>query len=135
MNGATVPPCPLVLREADASGGGTGGSSGGGSVAPFRELFQAGLDASWELDIFGGIRRNIEAAGADLQAVVEDRRDVLIILVGDVGSNYINLRGFQQQIDIAHKTWRRKSTMPISSKSGMTPALWAGWMWPTPGPR
>ena len=98
------------------SGGGTGGSSGGGasgssgggtsqgvSVAPFRELFQVGLDASWELDIFGGIRRNIEAAGADLRAAVEDRRDVLITLVGDVGSNYINLRGFQQQIDIARK--------------------------------
>ena len=60
-----------------------------------------GLDASWEIDIFGGTRRNIEAAGADLKAAVEDRRDVLITLVGDVGNNYINLRGFQQQIDIA----------------------------------
>ncbi len=90
------------------SGGGSGGSSGGGtsegvSVAPFRELFQVGLDASWEIDIFGGIRRNIEAAGADLRAAVEDRRDVLITLVGDVGSNYINLRGFQQQSEIARK--------------------------------
>ncbi|MCX5891180.1 MAG: efflux transporter outer membrane subunit [Deltaproteobacteria bacterium] len=91
-----------------SSGGGSGGTSGGGvsegvSVAPFRELFQVGLDASWEIDIFGGVRRNIEAAGADLRASVEDRRDVLITLVGDVGSNYVNLRGFQQQIDIARK--------------------------------
>ena len=91
-----------------SSGGGTGGSSGGVSsegvsITPFRELFQVGLDASWEIDIFGGIRRNIEAAGADLRAAVEDRRDVLITLVGDVGSNYINLRGFQQQIEIARK--------------------------------
>ena len=80
---------------------GSSGSSGG--TVPFRELFQAGLDASWELDVFGGTRRNIEAAGADLQAAVEDRRDVLVTLVGDVGSNYINLRGFQQQIDIARE--------------------------------
>ena len=91
-----------------SSGGGSSGSSGGGTsegvaVAPFRELFQVGLDASWEIDIFGGIRRNIEAAGADLKASVEDRRDVLITLVGDVGNNYINLRGFQQQLDIARK--------------------------------
>ena len=68
-----------------------------------RNLWQAGLDASWEMDIFGGTRRNLEAATADLQAAVEDRRDVLVTLVGDVGSNYINLRGFQQQIDIARK--------------------------------
>ena len=68
-----------------------------------RNLWQAGLDASWELDIFGGTRRSIEAAGADLRAAVEDRRDVLITLVGDVGNNYINLRGFQQQIDIARE--------------------------------
>ena len=78
-----------------------GGSPQGLSIAPFQELFQVGLDASWEIDIFGGIRRNIEAAGADLKAAVEDRRDVLITLVGDVGTNYINLRGFQQQLDIA----------------------------------
>jgi outer membrane protein, multidrug efflux system len=96
------------IASIGSSGGGSGGSSGGGSfggvsTAPFRELFQVGLDASWEIDIFGGIRRNIEAAGADLRAAVEDRRDVLIILVGDVGSNYINLRGFQQQIEIARK--------------------------------
>ncbi len=62
-----------------------------------------GLDASWEIDIFGGTRRNIEAAGADLKASVEDRRDVLVTLVGDVGNNYLSLRGFQQQLAVARK--------------------------------
>ena len=66
-------------------------------------MSQAGLDASWEMDIFGGTRRNIEAAGADLKAAVEDRRDVLVTLVGDVGNNYLSLRGFQQQLAIARK--------------------------------
>ncbi|MBU4233751.1 MAG: efflux transporter outer membrane subunit [Proteobacteria bacterium] len=79
---------------------------GGGAIATaggLRNLWQAGLDATWEIDIFGGTRRNVEAATADLQAAVEDRRDVMITLVGDVGSNYINLRGFQQQIEIARR--------------------------------
>lgn len=86
---------------------GSSEAAGGGAIATLsrgpQELFQVGLDASWELDIFGGTRRNLEAAGADLQAAVEDRRDVLITLVGDVGNNYLNLRGFQQQLAIARK--------------------------------
>jgi NodT family efflux transporter outer membrane factor (OMF) lipoprotein len=102
---------PIVSVGPSGTGspaGGTGGSSGGGvsegvSVAPFRELFQVGLDASWEIDIFGGTRRNIEAAGADLRASVEDRRDVLVTLVGDVGNNYLSLRGFQQQLVVTRK--------------------------------
>jgi multidrug efflux system outer membrane protein len=92
-----------VSGSSGSSGGGSSGGGSSGGIPPFRELFQAGLDASWELDVFGGTRRNVEAATADLQAAVEDRRDVLVTLVGDVGSNYINLRGLQQQIDIARK--------------------------------
>jgi multidrug efflux system outer membrane protein len=85
---------------------GSSETGGGGAIATagsLRNLWQAGLDATWEIDIFGGTRRGIEAATADLRAAVEDRRDVLVTLVGDVGSNYINLRGFQQQIDIARE--------------------------------
>ena len=85
---------------------GSSEAGGGGAIATaagLRELFQVGLDASWELDIFGGTRRNIEAATADLRAALEDHRDVLITLVGDVGNNYVNLRGFQQQIAIARQ--------------------------------
>jgi multidrug efflux system outer membrane protein len=85
--------------SATVTSGGPAISTAGG----LRELFQVGLDASWELDIFGGTRRNIEAAGADLQAAMEDRRDVLVTMVGEVGNNYLNLRGFQQQIAIAEK--------------------------------
>jgi len=66
-----------------------------------RDLWQTGLDAAWELDIFGGIRRNVEAAEADIQAAVEDQRDVLVTLAGEVALNYVELRGFQQEIVIA----------------------------------
>lgn len=84
--------------SSEAAGGG-----GLATVAPIRDLFQVGLDASWELDIFGGTRRSLEAATADLKAAVEDRRDVLVTLLGEVATNYFNLRGFQQQILIAQK--------------------------------
>jgi multidrug efflux system outer membrane protein len=66
-------------------------------------LYQTGLDSSWELDIFGGTRRNIEAAEADLQAAVEDRRDVLVTLTAEVALNYIDLRAFQQRTGIARQ--------------------------------
>jgi NodT family efflux transporter outer membrane factor (OMF) lipoprotein len=65
--------------------------------------YDAGFDAGWEVDIFGGIRRNIEAADADLLSAVENRRDVLVILTAEVARNYIELRAFQQRIEIARQ--------------------------------
>ena len=65
------------------------------------DLYQAGLDASWELDIFGGTRRAVEAANADIVASLEDRRDVLVTLVAEVALNYFSLRGLQQELAIA----------------------------------
>jgi multidrug efflux system outer membrane protein len=93
----------IYERSQNSSAVATTGGPALATAAGLRELFQVGLDASWELDIFGGTRRNIEAAGADLRAAVEDRRDVLVTLVGEVGNNYLNLRGFQQQVAIANK--------------------------------
>jgi outer membrane protein, multidrug efflux system len=90
-------------------GGGTGTITGGSSsgtstkvIGPRpHDLWQAGFDASWELDIFGGVRRSIEAANATVQAAIEDRRDVLVSLLGDVATDYVTLRGYQQEIVIA----------------------------------
>lgn len=67
------------------------------------DLYQAGFDASWEIDIFGGVRRSIEAANDDYQAAIEDRRDVYISLLAEVARNYVELRGFQREIAIAQK--------------------------------
>ncbi len=87
------------------------------TVGRVTELFQVGLDASWELDIFGGTRRNIEAATADLKAALEDRSDVLVTLVGEVGSTYISLRGLQQQLAIANKNLKaQKHNAEITHK-------------------
>jgi len=65
------------------------------------ELYNAGFDASWELDVFGGVRRAVEAADAELQASEEDLRDVLISLIAEVALNYVELRTFQTRLYVA----------------------------------
>jgi len=72
-----------------------------GPSSKSQDLFQAGLDAAWELDLFGGVRRSVEAADASVEAAAEDRRGVLVTLLSEVALNYLDLRGFQQQIVIA----------------------------------
>jgi outer membrane protein TolC len=66
-----------------------------------QNLFKTGFDAVWELDIFGGTRRSIEAAQATLAASIEDRHSVLVTLLGDVAKNYIDLRGLQRRLAVA----------------------------------
>jgi outer membrane protein, multidrug efflux system len=80
-----------------------GSSSFAGAGQLENNFFRTGFDSSWELDIFGGTRRQIEAAEATLQATVEDRRSVLVTLLGDVAKNYIDLRGFQRRLAVARQ--------------------------------
>ena len=79
------------------------GSVNGKSEGVITDQYQAGFDAGWELDIFGGVRRAIEAADADLQAALETRRDVLVTLTAEVARNYIDLRAFQERIAISRQ--------------------------------
>jgi outer membrane protein, multidrug efflux system len=78
---------------------GTLAPQGGGQLE--QDLFKTGFDASWEIDVFGGVRRGVEAADATTAASVESRRDVLVTLLGDVAKNYIDLRGFQRRLAVA----------------------------------
>ncbi len=81
---------------AHGGGGPAGGVSGAlpGLQNPF-DQYQYGFDSSWEIDLFGRVRRSVEAADADTTASIEDSRDVLISLLGDVARTYIDLRGAQ----------------------------------------
>jgi outer membrane protein, multidrug efflux system len=81
----------------------TGVPPGGLGPGIHSNLWQAGFDASWEIDIFGGIRRTIEAANASYQAVAEDRADVTLTLLAEVARDYIDLRGAQRRIEVAQK--------------------------------
>jgi outer membrane protein, multidrug efflux system len=73
------------------------------------DLYQTGLDSVWELDIFGGTRRAVESATASIQAAQESLRDVQISLVAEVALNYVQLRGYQQQIEIARSNLQAQS--------------------------
>lgn len=70
--------------------------------------YEGMLEAAWELDVFGGIRRAVEAANADMQAAVEARNDVLVMLLGDTATAYVELRGFQRRLEIAKENIRRQ---------------------------
>jgi len=67
------------------------------------QLFDAGFDATWELDIFGRTRRALEAGTADLQAAAANRRDVRVSLISEVARNYFELRGTQHELDVARR--------------------------------
>jgi NodT family efflux transporter outer membrane factor (OMF) lipoprotein len=66
-----------------------------------QNLFGLGLDASWEIDVFGRIRRSIESAQASYEASLEDYRDVMVTLFAAVARNYIGVRETQTRIRFA----------------------------------
>jgi multidrug efflux system outer membrane protein len=66
--------------------------------------WNAGFNLAWEIDIFGRLRRQNEAAFARFLATEEGRRGVLVTLVGDVASTYFLLRQLDRQLEIAHQT-------------------------------
>jgi NodT family efflux transporter outer membrane factor (OMF) lipoprotein len=76
--GAAIPPTPI----------------------PFNE-FYIGFDASWELDLWGHVRRQVEAADAQVDQAAEQRRDALVSSLAELARDYIQLRGVQLQIRIA----------------------------------
>lgn len=75
-------------------------NSGSGET---RSFYSVGFDAGWEVDIFGGVRRAVEAAEADLAVSREDLRDVLVSLTAEVALNYLDTRTFQTRLAIAEK--------------------------------
>ncbi|HVY68598.1 MAG TPA: efflux transporter outer membrane subunit [Verrucomicrobiae bacterium] len=71
---------------------------------PFEnDVHQAGFDASWEIDVFGGKRRGVEAAKAEVSASEAGRRAIIMSLLGDVARNYVEVRGSQRRLDIARQ--------------------------------
>ncbi|WP_375670238.1 efflux transporter outer membrane subunit [Bartonella sp. PS7NMGDW] len=65
--------------------------------------YHSGFDASWELDFFGGHKRAVEAARYGLDAAVEDMRATMVTLLGDVATNYVQMRGWQQKLLIVRQ--------------------------------
>jgi multidrug efflux system outer membrane protein len=101
----------------------TGVPPGGLGPGIRSNLYQAGFDASWEIDFFGGIRRTIEAANANYQAVAEDRADVTLTLLAEVARDYIELRGAQRRIEVAQKNLAIERDLLALTQSLLTAGL------------
>ncbi len=110
---ATGGALPAVGASASA-GAGTGHDRTSSRVAPplssavdsqgLRHVRQAaGLDASWEIDLFGRLRREIEAAHYDAQAAIAARNGVLITVTADVARAYLEMRGLQMRLAVARQ--------------------------------
>lgn len=99
----TVDAGGLYTRNLGSENVPTGVPPGGLGPGVHSDLWQAGFDASWEIDIFGGEHRAIEAARANYQAVTEDRADVVLTLLAEVARDYVELRGAQRRIEVAQK--------------------------------
>jgi NodT family efflux transporter outer membrane factor (OMF) lipoprotein len=82
--------------------------TGAGTV---RSLFTAGFDAGWEVDFFGGVRRSIEAADADIQAAQANLRDVRVTLAAEVGLNYVEMRTYQARLIMAEDNLKAQEDM------------------------
>jgi multidrug efflux system outer membrane protein len=66
-----------------------------------QNLVNLGIDASWEIDVFGRVRRSIESAQASYEASLEDYRDVMVTLFAEVASNYTGVREAQARLRYA----------------------------------
>jgi len=90
----------LLTQEIGGSGS-LADTLSGTTVPPF-SVYTSGLNASWELDLWGRVRRQIEASEAQLEVSENDRRGMLLSMLAEVARNYIQLRGIQEQIAIAN---------------------------------
>jgi multidrug efflux system outer membrane protein len=86
----------------DATSSATWSRSGArGTPTVSTEAYAANFDAAWELDLFGGIRRSVEAAQANLEAREEDLRDTLVSLSAETALNYVEVRTYQARLAAA----------------------------------
>jgi NodT family efflux transporter outer membrane factor (OMF) lipoprotein len=70
---------------------------------PDQDIWDGGFDASWELDLFGRLRRNLQAQGAFVAVAREDLRDVQVSLTAELARSYFDLRGGQEQLAVAQR--------------------------------
>jgi NodT family efflux transporter outer membrane factor (OMF) lipoprotein len=89
----------------DISDNGNPFGSGDGDF-PAYDFWSAGFDASWELDVFGRVRRALEAAGAEIDGAVEGMHGVVVTLLGDVAANYVQIRTLEERIRSAEENAR-----------------------------
>ena len=99
------------------------------SSAYENNVYQAGFDASWEIDVFGGTRRATESAKAQVAAAQFGERETLVTLLGEVARNYVEARGYQRRLEIARDNIRaqEQSLAIVQNRftNGLTSQLYA----------
>ena len=107
-----------------ASGSAQRGKSDGGDTS---NSLRAGLDARWELDVFGARRSSLDASEADAQASQASLADVQVSIAAEVALAYIQLRGLQAQLQIARNNLAsQQETLQITDwrlQAGLTTTL------------
>ena len=76
---------------------------------PYFSLYQVSMGASWQMDLFGRVRRLTEAAQAQVYASEQGQRGVILSVVSGVATSYIALRALDRQLEIARATERNLS--------------------------
>lgn len=107
---------PTVTASAGYTRQRFSGSSFPGLPGSFEEdFYDAGVDASWELDVFGRIRSNVAGQSALERAAQEDVRGVQVVLSSEVGRIYYELRGAQEQLAVAQRNAEnQRSTLQLT---------------------
>lgn len=81
------------------------------------DVMKASVSGSWEIDLWGRIERNIESASAGEEAALEAYRDTLVVLYAEIATQYVNLRAFQQRLDVAERNVEaQRKTLDIVAK-------------------
>lgn len=91
---------PTAQADGSAASSQSSNNTGSGNSS---QIFNLGFDASWEIDIFGGKARSVEASQADLEARREEFRDALVTLTAEVALNYVEVRTLQKRLAVAGK--------------------------------
>lgn len=87
---------------------------GGGGSFPDQNVWDAGFDAAWEVDLFGRVRKNVKAQGQLVDAAREDLRNIQVTLAAEVARSYFELRGAQEQLAVATRNIEnQKNTLKV----------------------
>lgn len=106
LRGARFDLLPTVVAQGEAASSRASASQAPGESRETRETrdtdgYSAGVAASWELDLFGRVRRNVEAGRAAAAAQAADLQALQVAIVGEVVANYVEVRGLQERLRVA----------------------------------
>ncbi|MCD9032153.1 efflux transporter outer membrane subunit [Luteimonas sp. Y-2-2-4F] len=103
LRGARFDFLPTVVAQGEAASTRASASQAPGEGREARDAdgYSAGVAASWELDLFGRVRRNVEAGRADAAAQAADLQALQVAIVGEVVATYVEVRGLQERLRVA----------------------------------